>query len=296
MIRNMVKITSVPVLVTCMFFSAMAAASELHDAANRNDINSVKTLIKSGAELNVKDETGDAALHRAVRAGRYDMVFELVTNGAAIDIRNKSGETPLIISVKMDNTSIAQLLIANGASVIAKDNLLRTPLHDVESRRMAELLITNGADPIIKDIYGETPIDRLKHANHPDICEYLLAVNQPVELPPQPSGTAVMPSPPMRVELKPGELKCGKYCFPYIGTYTAVLKEIRKNVPEDISYELSDIKGSSGGLVIAYCIRSNERINPGIYNITVTYHLSDPLSGLKVTRDLEICILVDACQ
>lgn len=68
------------------------------------------TLVRVGAELNVKSNTGFTALTYAVRRGNSDIVQRAIELGSEIDIVNKDGATALDIAIDNGYITISQLL------------------------------------------------------------------------------------------------------------------------------------------------------------------------------------------
>lgn len=70
----------------------------------------VRLYLRSGAQVNVKNEAGRTPLHGAVRRGHEEVVGILLEAGADKTLKNKKGETPLDKAVKMRKSSIRKLL------------------------------------------------------------------------------------------------------------------------------------------------------------------------------------------
>ncbi len=73
----------------------------LHKAVWDNDIQRVKALINSGADVNGLDRLmGVAPLHLAVQGRNLDLVKLLVTEGAFVNLQSvRLGGTPLLLAV-----------------------------------------------------------------------------------------------------------------------------------------------------------------------------------------------------
>ena len=116
----------------------------LHYAAdgNRNPKEQKATidfLILAGANPNALDKSGVAPLHRAVRTRAATAVQALLTGGADIHLRNGSGNAAIHLAVQNTGKSgsgtpgaieqqrkIIQLLLGNGAKPADKDNKGKT--------------------------------------------------------------------------------------------------------------------------------------------------------------------------
>jgi len=90
----------------------------LHKAAEDGDVEVVKKLIASGADVNsCESEDGETPLHRAITRGRIDVVKLLIDSKADLNLgRKRDGQTPLELAEKRKHVEIAQLLRANGAT------------------------------------------------------------------------------------------------------------------------------------------------------------------------------------
>lgn len=60
----------------------------------------LKTLAKTGANINAKNDQGQTALHVAVNRGAMEFVKILIQNGANIHIEDNHGDTPLNLALK----------------------------------------------------------------------------------------------------------------------------------------------------------------------------------------------------
>jgi len=67
----------------------------LHFAADNNQLEMVKILLKNGALINAKNENGSTALHHAVYHDNAELAQLLIERGAGVDVRDKYGKTPL---------------------------------------------------------------------------------------------------------------------------------------------------------------------------------------------------------
>ena len=86
-----------------LVWSDLAYCGEIHDAAANGDLEMVKSLVNTNAELvNSKDANPRPDLH---------------------------SETPLHLAAQYDREDIVQFLLANKADVNAKDDYGRTPLY-----------------------------------------------------------------------------------------------------------------------------------------------------------------------
>jgi len=118
-------------------------------------------LIGHGADVNVASKLG-MPIHIAVERGDKEMFQALVSWGADVDCRDSHGKTPLHKSSENIGGEIAEILVSSGANVNAKDEFGWTPLHSAaleNHESLATLLIENDAEINSKDIDGNTPLD-----------------------------------------------------------------------------------------------------------------------------------------
>jgi ankyrin repeat protein len=119
-------------------------------AVHNKDEESIKFLVKSGADINKKDSKGETALFEAALLGYgYKAVIDtLIENGAEINIRNNSGKT--IIEVLVDII----LMLENGK--IVDDLRLSICTHEGEySQLLRHILDNDKAKIALRDDIGE---------------------------------------------------------------------------------------------------------------------------------------------
>jgi len=120
--------------------------AEVKNAANRI---TVAALLKSGADVNAKDQFNETPLIYAAQGVSLEIVKLLVNDGAKIDFRGEKGWTPLRYAVVKGRSEIARFLVENGAKVNSVDTLGETPLYAAvfkQNTDLARFLIRNGAE------------------------------------------------------------------------------------------------------------------------------------------------------
>lgn len=100
------------------------------DFAKKNSIETIRILLKYGAEVNYRAKEGRTLLHDAVSRGREDLVDLLLKHDADINAKDKYGYTSLHWAVSSKNKKMVELLVARGADVNARNLQGRTPLYD----------------------------------------------------------------------------------------------------------------------------------------------------------------------
>ncbi len=79
-------------------------------------------LIEAGADVNVQTPFGDTALHNAAQRDWNDVILTLLKHGANINQKNNSGQVPLVAAVRWKNAM--QTLLNAGADVEAGGEFL----------------------------------------------------------------------------------------------------------------------------------------------------------------------------
>ena len=116
-----------------MFAAALSAdAADLNGdfltAACSGDVAQVQQLLADGADVNVRDTSGNAAIHYAAALGFDDVAQILVDAGADIDARGRIDNTPLHMAAQENHASVAAILISHGADVNAENEFGGTAL------------------------------------------------------------------------------------------------------------------------------------------------------------------------
>ena len=151
----------------CMSALLAAAAPEtsaVADAAMRGDRETVRTLLKQGADVNAAQGDGMTALHWAAQRGDAELAAMLVYAGANVTAVTRIGQyTPLHLAASAGSVELVNALIKAGAAVDAKTtNTGATPLH-LAARAGSALVITalldHGADVNATEAeWGQTPL------------------------------------------------------------------------------------------------------------------------------------------
>ncbi|MFC1654798.1 ankyrin repeat domain-containing protein [Myxococcota bacterium] len=143
----------------------------LVSAVQAGDLETVRSLLDAGAEVDTRNRRNETPLHTAAMGGQGKIVDLLLERGAPVDVQaNKTLWTPLhILACAGDQAGIALSLVKAGADPNARDRWGRTPLHwfamdgDCEA---VDVLIDAGADPDAQDLDGFTPLHRVAMQGH----------------------------------------------------------------------------------------------------------------------------------
>lgn len=130
-------------------FSLLAGcATPLTNAVSRGDIQQVKALLDSGAQID--EQGGDPSrtpLAWAITYGHFDIVKLLIERGADVNYRGVG--SPLFWAIKVGDINLVNFLIEKGANVNQIQWDLSTPLMEAAQRRntnIVDLLLERGAD------------------------------------------------------------------------------------------------------------------------------------------------------
>ncbi|XP_069675612.1 ankyrin repeat domain-containing protein 7-like isoform X1 [Periplaneta americana] len=134
----------------------------LHIAAQHDDQSKALVLIKHRANLTIRSrEEGDSPLMRAAAYNRLRLATLLLENGVPGDCRNKILDTPLHFAAMNDNDELVNRLILYGADVNARNNRNETALFiaiGLGAVKAIDLLIAKGADVNLANDKLETPL------------------------------------------------------------------------------------------------------------------------------------------
>lgn len=109
----------------------------LINAVRAGNAKQVKKLIKSGADVNAKDDEGKTALMWASMYGHNDMIKFLIKNGADVNAKDNNGNTALMFASKYGHDDIVKLLTEAGADANIKNNEGKTAA-DIAAEREKE--------------------------------------------------------------------------------------------------------------------------------------------------------------
>jgi ankyrin repeat protein len=106
------------------FFSGTEAPprrpSTTSQSSEYDDCCMIESLIRSGADIELRDKDGNTALHLATREGFLANVRLLLDQGSKLNVRNKQGMTPLgvLMMSPHGDDGISALLLERGAAIM----------------------------------------------------------------------------------------------------------------------------------------------------------------------------------
>ena len=137
-------------------------ATPLHWAAHWNDLDTANLLIQAGANVNAVNELEVTPLSLAALNASAAMVHALLRGGADPSAARPSGETVLMSGAKTGNAELVRALLAAGADVQASAHFQeQTPLMWAASEGHADvvqLLLEAGADVHAYSRHGTTAL------------------------------------------------------------------------------------------------------------------------------------------
>ncbi len=174
-------------------FADDSASTRFYHAIRGNDLAGLQSLVREGADVNIRDRRGETPLLYAAVVGSPDAMNFLIASGADVNAQNefgataliwsatdlakvkllvehgarvnnatRRGRTALLIAAMSDSSAeIVRYLLAHGADVQARDFLKTTTLraatlgNDTETIRM---MIDAGVDVNAADLPGITPL------------------------------------------------------------------------------------------------------------------------------------------
>ncbi len=129
-------------------------------AAAFGSVQAMRMLLAAGADPNAKNAFDATALMWC--ATDVNKVRLLVESGANVNAQSKQGRTPLIVAASSDRTyPVVKYLLDHGAKVAAKDGQLQDALSAAafgNNGDAAQLLLVRGADAKTKDVWGTTAL------------------------------------------------------------------------------------------------------------------------------------------
>ena len=155
------------ILLVLMVVNNFSGSLEDHlfTALDQKDaVKKIRELIKSGANVDARDNQSYTLLMIAARDGWHDVVDLLIQFGAKLDFKSSSGKTALMLAAEYNYYDALKLLINAGADVNLKDDLESTALiyavkHTPFCRNyIVETLIANCTDINARDIHGNTAL------------------------------------------------------------------------------------------------------------------------------------------
>ncbi|HEY6342390.1 MAG TPA: ankyrin repeat domain-containing protein [Bryobacteraceae bacterium] len=156
-----------------------AAVDTIADAAMKQDIALVRSLLKQKADVNQSQADGTTALHWAVRQDSLEMVELLIGAGANVKAANRFGVTPLSLACVNGNAAMIEALLKAGLDANAVlSELGETPLMMAARTGNPDaisVLLAHGADVNARESSnGQTALMWAAEEGHPSVVRMLV--------------------------------------------------------------------------------------------------------------------------
>jgi len=167
-------------LATLLAWASAPPEAPVADAAMKGDVEEVRALLSTGADVNAAHGDGMTALHWAAVHGDGEMADMLVNAGANVGAVTRIGDyTPLHLAARDGHVGVAFRLLRAGADAEARTSTGGVrPLHFAAAAGRVELveaLLAEGAaiDPAERT-WGQTPLMFAAAAGRTDVVRTLL--------------------------------------------------------------------------------------------------------------------------
>lgn len=114
--------------------------SPLFYALHHGNTETVRVLLKWGANPSQANKTGVHALHYAAQIGRGELIADICNAGVDIHSRDDLGNTPLMYGVRSMNFQVVQTLLQLGADIGCCNVAGHSPLHWAAEQGFDEII------------------------------------------------------------------------------------------------------------------------------------------------------------
>lgn len=163
-----------------VLYQEMNTPTLLIHAVELDNLEAVKVIINSGADINGTDANGLTALHMSASLGRNDISNFLIENGADVNAKTNSEArslkeaTPLMFATLNNDPQIASLLLSKGAKINDVDHKDQNALFYCVSPfsknvKSCEILWNSGVNIKQKDNEGRTVFELAKINNKEEL-------------------------------------------------------------------------------------------------------------------------------
>jgi ankyrin repeat protein len=155
-------VAGVAVVSMAMVLSAAPGDFRLADAAERGDIDTVRSLLATDVDVNSAHGDGMTALHWAAYRNDLDIAQLLTEGGADIQLTTREEAlTPLLIASGAGNAALVEFLLEAGADASAANSIGTTALMEAAAAGNLDAvrtLLDHGADTNAKAIRNQTAL------------------------------------------------------------------------------------------------------------------------------------------
>lgn len=164
------------IVILALALAVSANAKSVADAAEQRDAESLRSLLKAGADVNAAQVDGTTALQWAAYNGDAAMVAALIEAGAGVNAANSYGATALTEACARGSAAIVKLLLEAGAD--AKTTLKGGETTLMLAARAGSLeavkaLLDRGLDLDARERNGQTALMWAASEGHADVIRVL---------------------------------------------------------------------------------------------------------------------------
>src|SRR5262245_18067518 len=114
-LRRLLRGCAVAVVSIGFASAAWAATSPMADAAEKQNRDAIRSLLRQKADVNAPQIDGTTALHWAVRLNDPATADLLIRAGAKVNAANRDGATPLQLAALNGSAAMIEKLVKAGA-------------------------------------------------------------------------------------------------------------------------------------------------------------------------------------
>lgn len=151
--------------------------TDLHEAAEANDLEKTRSLVRAGADTQESDSFRRTPLYCAILHSSKDVERYL----RRIPVRSRD----IYEAAENDHVYVIASFIQRGVPVDLEDRFERTPLHlaaHCNSERAAEFLVRQGANTSHRDKHGRTPLHKTATGDSHEVASILIGAGASVEV------------------------------------------------------------------------------------------------------------------
>ena len=184
------SLVAVAVLVAGLAAALTAEAAARRDApllaaVKAADVDTVRSLVDQGVDVNRTAPDGATALHWAVHRNDAGLVDLLLEAGADVSAKNRYGVQPISLAAENGNAEILEALLEAGADANAAlpegETVLMTAARTGNAAAIRVLLV-RGADPNLRDSFrGQTALMWAAARNNADAVHALAELGADVD-------------------------------------------------------------------------------------------------------------------
>jgi ankyrin repeat protein len=134
----------------------------LHVAVDKRDTQFVQALLRGGADITAKDNSGETAFHIAaitsLPSSQDSLKLLANTSPEVLNIQDKHGLTALHLAVSYAYSDKTKILVEAGADLTIKDNNGNTAMHIAKDPKVIGILLKGKYDVDVRDDSGQTPL------------------------------------------------------------------------------------------------------------------------------------------